>query len=467
MAQLRHRLRRDDRHLRAAREQALDLLEPDRAGADDEARPPRQVEARHVERLLEHRRLHDASQRSSPSSQTQGRSADASSLPSAGAAAGRAATMPHGRAPPLRPRAVLRAPLRLLRLRHGDGPRAPARAPTWTRSWPSSRRRRDAGALAAESRRCSSAAGRRRCFARTSSAACSTPCRRRPSGRWSATRKRSTPELARRARGARRARLARRAELPGAAARRAGAPRDARGGRGAVATLRAAGVANLSLDMLFGIPGETPGALDADLDELLALAPEHCSLYELEAKPGTRFTHAHGAALARQAELLEEHYERRSARMEAAGYAWYETANFCRARSRVAPQPAPTGVGRDYLGIGVGAVSTLGDRAPRERAAARALPRRRDRAASPRRRGARTLDAGDARRGAADARAAARRGRRRARTWTTRSTRRRSSCSVGHGVSPSPTVESSSSGGDVCSSTTSSPASFAMTDDDT
>ena len=39
-----------------------------------------------------------------------------------------------------------------------------------------------------------------------------------------------------------------------------------------------------------------------DLAEALALAPEHLSLYELEAKPGTRFTHAFGDELSRQSE---------------------------------------------------------------------------------------------------------------------------------------------------------------------
>ncbi len=107
----------------------------------------------------------------------------------------------------------------------------------------------------------------------------------------------------------------------------------------AVTTLRAAGVANLSLDLIHGIPGQDRALLDADLDRLLALAPEHCSVYELEAKPGTRFTHAHGAELERQAELLEEHYERVIERLEGAGYDWYETANFCRSGLRVAAQP--------------------------------------------------------------------------------------------------------------------------------
>jgi oxygen-independent coproporphyrinogen III oxidase len=89
--------------------------------------------------------------------------------------------------------------------------------------------------------------------------------------------------------------------------------------RGAVATLRRGGVANLNLDVLFGIPGETRAALDRDIDEALALAPDHLSCYELEAKPGTRFTFRHGAELARQAELLEDHYEHVIERLEGAG----------------------------------------------------------------------------------------------------------------------------------------------------
>lgn len=129
--------------------------------------------------------------------------------------------------------------------------------------------------------------------------------------------------------------------------------------RSAVATLRRAGVANLSLDVLFGIPGETRAALDRDIDAALELEPEHLSCYELEAKPGTRFTFAHGAELARQAELLEDHYEHVIERLEGAGYRWYETANYCRDDRRCRHNLA-IWRGEDYLGIGVGAVSTIG-----------------------------------------------------------------------------------------------------------
>jgi oxygen-independent coproporphyrinogen-3 oxidase len=129
--------------------------------------------------------------------------------------------------------------------------------------------------------------------------------------------------------------------------------------RAAAARLRAAGIANLSLDLLFGVPGMGRAELDRDLDGALALEPEHLSCYELEAKPGTRFAHRHGAELARQAELLEDHYEHVIARLQSAGYRWYETANFCR-DDRRAQHNLAYWTGRDYLGIGIGAVSTLG-----------------------------------------------------------------------------------------------------------
>ena len=129
--------------------------------------------------------------------------------------------------------------------------------------------------------------------------------------------------------------------------------------RAAVAALRRAGVVNLNLDVLFGIPGETRAALDRDIDAALELQPEHLSCYELEAKPGTRFTFTHGAALARQAELLEDHYEHVIERLEGAGYRWYETANYCRDDRRCRHNLA-IWRGEDYLGIGVGAVSTIG-----------------------------------------------------------------------------------------------------------
>jgi oxygen-independent coproporphyrinogen III oxidase len=129
--------------------------------------------------------------------------------------------------------------------------------------------------------------------------------------------------------------------------------------------LRDAGFDNVSLDLLYGIPGQSAADLDSDLREALALGPEHLSCYELEAKPGTRFTTEHGAELSRQADAMEGYFERVVDSLTAAGYRWYETANFCvppeRAQGRDlrAKHNLAYWLGRDYLGIGVGAVSTV------------------------------------------------------------------------------------------------------------
>jgi oxygen-independent coproporphyrinogen III oxidase len=122
--------------------------------------------------------------------------------------------------------------------------------------------------------------------------------------------------------------------------------------------LRDANFDNISLDLIYGIPGQEPFDLERDLGEALDLCPEHLSCYELEAKPGTRFTHAHGEELARQADSMEGYFELVVDTLTNAGYRWYETANFCR-DGRRARHNLAYWLGRDYLGIGIGAVSTV------------------------------------------------------------------------------------------------------------
>jgi putative oxygen-independent coproporphyrinogen III oxidase len=132
--------------------------------------------------------------------------------------------------------------------------------------------------------------------------------------------------------------------------------------------LRDANFDNISLDLIYGIPGQSTADLERDLEAALALEPEHLSLYELEAKPGTRFTHAHGEELGRQAEAMEGYLELVVDVLRSAGYRWYETANFCLQASRAGGRDLRSQHnlaywrGRDYLGLGIGAVSTVGDR---------------------------------------------------------------------------------------------------------
>ncbi len=130
-------------------------------------------------------------------------------------------------------------------------------------------------------------------------------------------------------------------------------------------TLRDARFDNISFDFIYGIPGQSTADLEADIEQALLLRPEHMSWYELEAKPGTRFTHRFGDELAKQAEAMEGYFELVVTRLTEAGYRWYETANFAlspeldggrdlRSRHNLAYW-----LGRDYLGVGVGAVSTV------------------------------------------------------------------------------------------------------------
>jgi oxygen-independent coproporphyrinogen-3 oxidase len=123
--------------------------------------------------------------------------------------------------------------------------------------------------------------------------------------------------------------------------------------------LRDAGFDNISMDLIYGIPGQSAADLERDLAEAVALGPEHLSCYELEAKAGTRFTHRWGDELTRQAEAMEGYFELVVETLVGAGYRWYETANFCR-DGRQARHNLAYWRGRDYLGVGIGAVSTVG-----------------------------------------------------------------------------------------------------------
>ena len=129
--------------------------------------------------------------------------------------------------------------------------------------------------------------------------------------------------------------------------------------RAAVATLRTARIPSLSLDLIYGIPGERESDLGRDLATIEELAPDHVSAYELEAKPGTRFAVHHGARLEEQAELLERHMELVIDSLAYSGFDWYEIASFARSPEHQARHNRAYWEGRDYLGLGVGAVGTV------------------------------------------------------------------------------------------------------------
>jgi oxygen-independent coproporphyrinogen-3 oxidase len=138
--------------------------------------------------------------------------------------------------------------------------------------------------------------------------------------------------------------------------------------RHAMHRLADAGIGNRSLDLIYGIPGQTPADLVRDHDEAVAMEPEHNSPYEQEANPGTRFTHPHRVELQPQTDRLESYIEHVVERLTTGGYRWYETANFCRLPDRAGGRDLRARhnlgywLGHDYLGLGVGAVSTIENR---------------------------------------------------------------------------------------------------------
>jgi oxygen-independent coproporphyrinogen-3 oxidase len=158
----------------------------------------------------------------------------------------------------------------------------------------------------------------------------------------------------------------------------------------AVRLLRAAGVTDLSVDLIHGIPGQTREDLEADISTVGALRPEHVSWYELDVVEGTVLAErlrraaapesavgpaapaagggdggsaaaASGVAVAGLPGDDERAamYRRIVRALTAAGYRWYEVSSFAlpgrRARHNVAYWRA-----RPYLGLGAGAVATVG-----------------------------------------------------------------------------------------------------------
>ena len=104
-----------------------------------------------------------------------------------------------------------------------------------------------------------------------------------------------------------------------------------------IARLRSAGISELSVDLIAGLPYQTAESWDRSLDEVLALELPHVSVYMLEVDTdsrlgreliagGTRY-HAHQVP---DEALTVALYERACQRLDAAGISQYEISNFAR-----------------------------------------------------------------------------------------------------------------------------------------
>lgn len=129
----------------------------------------------------------------------------------------------------------------------------------------------------------------------------------------------------------------------------------------AVAATKSAGM-QVSLDLIYGTPGESMADWRASLDAALALRPDHISAYALGIEPGT----AMGAAVARGAlnpqdpNELADKYAQADEVLAAAGYGWYEISNWARRPANACRHNLAYWRSQDWWGIGPGAHSHVG-----------------------------------------------------------------------------------------------------------
>ncbi len=88
----------------------------------------------------------------------------------------------------------------------------------------------------------------------------------------------------------------------------------------------------VALDFIYGLPGQTMAQWEATLDQALALAPHHLSLYALSIEEATRLRALirAGALPAPDADLAADMYRRAMARLAEAGFEHYEISNWAR-----------------------------------------------------------------------------------------------------------------------------------------
>lgn len=130
----------------------------------------------------------------------------------------------------------------------------------------------------------------------------------------------------------------------------------------AVAEARAAGFEHVSLDLIYGTPGESDDDWRASLDAALTAEPDHVSAYALIVEPGTRLAAQvrRGALPAPDDDALADRYELADAALSAAGLGWYEISNWAADEDARCRHNLGYWRGGDWWGVGPGAHSHVG-----------------------------------------------------------------------------------------------------------
>ena len=125
---------------------------------------------------------------------------------------------------------------------------------------------------------------------------------------------------------------------------------------------RAAGFEQVSLDLIYGTPGESVADWATSVDAALGAGPDHVSAYALIVEEGTAL-----ARQVRRGELpmpddddLADKYQLADDRLSAAGLGWYEVSNWARDEASRCRHNVLYWTGADWWGVGPGAHSHVG-----------------------------------------------------------------------------------------------------------
>ncbi|MCU1420980.1 MAG: coproporphyrinogen oxidase, partial [Microbacteriaceae bacterium] len=118
----------------------------------------------------------------------------------------------------------------------------------------------------------------------------------------------------------------------------------------------------VSLDLIYGTPGESLDDWRASLEQALAQRPDHISAYALIVEQGTRLARqiSRGEVAQPDDDLQADMYELAGRMLGAEEFAWYEVSNWSRSEEHASRHNLAYWQGHDWWGVGPGAHSHVG-----------------------------------------------------------------------------------------------------------
>jgi len=128
-----------------------------------------------------------------------------------------------------------------------------------------------------------------------------------------------------------------------------------------VAWAREAGL-QVSLDLIYGTPGESIDDWRTSLEHAIAQNPDHLSAYALIIEDGTKLARQirRGEVIEPSDDLQADMYELADATLRSAGYEWYEVSNWAKPGGNESRHNLAYWQGHDWWGVGPGAHSHVG-----------------------------------------------------------------------------------------------------------